>query len=86
MAYRPARARQLGACIPRMVTALRLFLVSEVFGHPSLAYKIVMDDGPDTKTLARLAHLYLAALRTWQAAFKYPNAALPCVKARGLEA
>jgi hypothetical protein len=43
-----------------MVTALRLFLVSEVVGHPSLAYKIVMDDGPDTKMLARLAHLYLA--------------------------
>jgi hypothetical protein len=41
--------------------------------HESLEYKIVMDDGPDTKVLARLANLDLAGPAYMAAVVKYPN-------------
>jgi hypothetical protein len=41
--------------------------------HESLEFKIVMDDGPDTEVLARLAHLDLAGPAFMAAVFKYPK-------------
>ncbi len=41
--------------------------------HESLEYKIVMDDGKDTKVLARLEHLDLAGPAYKAAVFKYPK-------------
>ena len=41
--------------------------------HESLLYKIVMDDGPNTEVLARLAHLDLAGPAFRAAVLKYPK-------------
>ena len=41
--------------------------------HESLEFKIVMDDGPDTEVLARLAHLDLAGPAYRAAVLKYPK-------------
>ncbi len=41
--------------------------------HESFEYKIVMEDGKDTKVLARLEHLDLAAPAYKAAVFKYPK-------------
>jgi hypothetical protein len=41
--------------------------------HESLEFKIIMDDGPDTEVLARLAHLDLAGPAYRAAVFKYPT-------------
>jgi hypothetical protein len=40
--------------------------------HESLDYKIVMDDGPDTEVLGRLASLDIATAAYLQALVKYP--------------
>jgi hypothetical protein len=40
--------------------------------HESLDYKIVMDDGPDTEVLGRLACLDIASAAYLQAIVKYP--------------
>jgi len=40
--------------------------------HQSLDYKIVMDDGPDTEVLGRLAGLDIASAAYMQAIVKYP--------------
>jgi hypothetical protein len=41
--------------------------------HESLEFKIVMDDGPNTEVLARLAHLDLAEPAYRAAVLKYPK-------------
>ena len=40
--------------------------------HELLAYKIVMDDGPDTEVLGRLASLDIASAAYLEASAKYP--------------
>jgi hypothetical protein len=41
--------------------------------HEKLEYKIVMDDGPDTEVLGRVAHLELGAAAFMAAVAKFPN-------------
>jgi hypothetical protein len=41
--------------------------------HESLEFKIIMDDGPDTEVLARLAHLDLAGPAYRAAVLKHPK-------------